>query len=295
MIIPIEPRILSRYLNRDGPFIYFFIGKGENNITIKKIIYEFSQQYSLLKIFEIDFEKYRKIFVNTTESDMNRIYLYANGLLIEDKYLPNENAILEIFKKAIEFHNQNMDNRAWKQGKNSLINTDTNISSYKNISKTYRRCLSVVNCKKRKFLKQKYISLCKNISADDEHNLKCNILNMKNIEFNSKPINFNIESITKQNKTILSYPQFKLNYNEQYVKNDKKIDINSNSNIYAKSYTDTFDVTNHIDSNFQSEFKKKLPLKYVKKCKNSSTTGIKVKFNKRMSRSVLIENSRDKT
>lgn len=110
MLISIKPNKLKSYLWHLGPYLYFYNNSGDE--VNQKIVYkmrEMAYKYSKIVVLEIDWNV-KLLFDHNFNTDIiNHVFVYFKGKLKEIFKNPNENAIEEIFEKAIYFFNENME------------------------------------------------------------------------------------------------------------------------------------------------------------------------------------------
>lgn len=115
---------LGQYLHRRGPYLYFYDGKCKGiNEEIVKHSNEISLQFKMLKVFQVDWLDKRGQYPFTPKEEMNTMYLYYDGLKVEEKHNPDKQTIEYLFLKAVEYFNLNLDRKIANIGsKPFLIN-----------------------------------------------------------------------------------------------------------------------------------------------------------------------------
>lgn len=108
---------LDYYLWHPGPYIIFYNGDctGYNDELVKNMN-TMAAKYPALQVFELSWEEKKTYTVGVEDEVMNTVFLYSHGQLREREFYPDKNKIDDIFKKAIDFYNQNIENRIKKMG-----------------------------------------------------------------------------------------------------------------------------------------------------------------------------------
>lgn len=157
----IDPSKLHDHLWRTGPYICFYETKNDEfNLKLVDYVNKMAKTYPDLKIFIVNWKKKRDFNPYTPDEEMNTIYLFFDGNEIEKMYCPNHLKINQLFEKAVNYYNQNIDRRIENVGsiimRENLKETDilgntTNYLSKSDIGKIRRR-ISWLKGKKIKFI-----------------------------------------------------------------------------------------------------------------------------------------------
>lgn len=153
----ISMKALERHLRYRGPYIFFYDKKsGKKNAEIIEHMNIMANKYSKLKVFIVIWEDKKKFLLSKLLTEGDKIYLYYLGLIREMIYLPDTQKINELFFKAIEFFNDNIERKAQNIGKRPCINyqNDTNQNPAKPRRKCHLRENNIVH-RKTYMLKQK--------------------------------------------------------------------------------------------------------------------------------------------
>lgn len=111
--------VLERYLNRKGPYVYFYDGNCEGlNETIVKYSNEMASKFPQIKVFQIDWLQAIRNHPYIQQSDMNKLFLIFNGQKVEEKQITDIETINYVFKRAVETYNMNITRRAKNLGSN---------------------------------------------------------------------------------------------------------------------------------------------------------------------------------
>lgn len=271
MAILVNTQKIGIFLNRNGPYLYFYDGKcGGVNGEIVKFGNVFASRYPKLKVFQVDW--YDKITKHpfTDPSEMNKMYLYSFGNKIEEKLIKDKQTIDFIFKRTVECYNEHIEIKIHKQGskiKNYyqksnqlhpqlLINT-AKTRQYHILARRRALALEKISIKHEKtfcfknevsFIKN-YQTICmNNVSEEslDKNYLNNNLEKQRNINLSventveaSKELNRNFKNNFKntmmidKSKYLCSKPIYKLYLTEQDQKQPK-------DNIYVKKLTFKF-------------------------------------------------------
>lgn len=113
MIRGIEWDNLRYTVNKQGPFIVFCNGKCDGfNKDLTFYIYNISFQNPKLSILEVDWEKQRGFGPTEHDKIMNTVLLYYRGQVVKELNYPDKDKTINIFQKAIDFYNLNIENTA---------------------------------------------------------------------------------------------------------------------------------------------------------------------------------------
>lgn len=109
MIKNIEPRKLSLYLWRTGPYLYFFNAPtDEKNISIILYMSEMAAKYPKIDIFQINWNKHREYNIKTPLNYKNTVFLYFQGKMLKYEFEPTKDKIQELINDYFICHNQKM-------------------------------------------------------------------------------------------------------------------------------------------------------------------------------------------
>lgn len=203
MIVKINPKKLWRYLWHKGPFIYFYREDSiEDNLHIVKNIKLMAEKYPDLKVLEINWQEQIRINHCTSLKVLNQVHLYYNNELILRKQNPNRNEIEEIFDRAIECYNNNIDILAQKI--NFKINSDllNNEHLHLNICTNKKVYLGKLKSKGKNILKNKIVPYRNIFSQDKSAKFNESINKNPKIDhkFQDKTINSFYKNISTHNK-----------------------------------------------------------------------------------------------
>lgn len=158
MVIKEKAEKLKYYLCHQGPYIYFYNGIGEVNKKIVEKMNILSSKFSKLSVIEISWESQKKYKQSTSLCEMNTVFLYNCSKLISKAYIPNEDKIIEIFQKAINFYNIHIENKANGIDKNTRNKFDrSDINSQEDKIKKEKRSQRLTEYKKLHLVRQKII------------------------------------------------------------------------------------------------------------------------------------------
>lgn len=212
----INTRVLEGFLNRTGPYIYFYDAKYEGiNEKIVRYSNENATKFPQIKVFQIDWADTVKNHPNIAQNDMNKLFLYFNGKRVEEKLIFDMDHIDYVFKKAVECYNINILKRAKNLGSNpkKISRKTNNLNDRDIIFKELKREHKLQI--QRKYLLKKRI---RTISEDnDAHKyikpsndpVKTSDESIFNYKFINPETNISITSVKKFKKP----PQKKLIYN----------------------------------------------------------------------------------
>lgn len=227
MTIKLEPIKLSVYLWRWGPFIYFFNGECRGpNEEIVKYMNAMACVYPKLKVFEIQWKKQISRFPKTPFENLNKIYLYFDGLERMNETKPNENQIRNIFNTAVEFHNLKIERLANNVGTKGPRTTDTSIEDSQKEKVFYGMSLSEIRRNRNKYLGMKIEKLnndeIEKILFEKIQNYPLNLNKSVYTVQKTKEINNqkseNPETVTsKETHKIETMCNYSSNYNKQNI------------------------------------------------------------------------------
>lgn len=127
---------------RPGPYIYFYDGKcgGINEEYVKYINY-LAAKYKDLNVLQIDWDDKLKFQPRTQPCELNKIYLFNNGIEIECLSLPQKEEIFKLFENAIKLYNLHVERKARNFGSKPLKyireNSNDIITEPQNLPKRY--------------------------------------------------------------------------------------------------------------------------------------------------------------
>lgn len=118
----LEPKLLNNRLSHYGPCIYFF---ESDNIIFNKTMVEYLNKLARecpdLGVFKIDWRKYLLFRPCTPLKEIYKVYLYCNKKIQYEKFMPDQKDINEMFIKAIELHNDRIEQKAQNIGSGRKI------------------------------------------------------------------------------------------------------------------------------------------------------------------------------
>lgn len=152
----LDPRNLYKRICHYGPYIYFCNSDAPGfDRSIVEYMNKLAKEYSVLNVFELDWEIYSKFFCAQSTEEVFNVYLYCKGLKIDEKIRPDENAMNELFEKAIQIHNERFEQRANNVGKRALnIKLDKDLVSY---TRELKKRLCANRWRRRRYLESKII------------------------------------------------------------------------------------------------------------------------------------------
>lgn len=158
----IEPKIADLCKWHTGPYIFFYNGQcdGYNYYLVSKMN-EMARKYQMIKVHQIDWSKRKCINPMTPNVEMNTVFIYFRKRLEDAVLCPNKDKIDNIFKKAVNFYNINIKDKASKVGTKSPRYNNSNPGMANNNISKRRMCLN--ECQKRYILKQQIEYI------DDQH------------------------------------------------------------------------------------------------------------------------------
>lgn len=108
-----DPKTADKCIWYNGPYVFFYDGHcdGFNKELVRKMN-KMASKYPLLKVHVIDWQKKKIINPFIKDEEMNKISLYFERNLKEEKIYPDEKGIYDLFKKAIDFYNKNIKDKA---------------------------------------------------------------------------------------------------------------------------------------------------------------------------------------
>lgn len=126
MATPIKIREVERCVWFRGPYIFFYNGncKGYNSTLVTKMN-EMANKYPSLKVHVIDWQEKKMINHLTKDEEMNKVSLYFEKKLEDEVLCPDDDRINQLFKKAIDFFNINIDKSVQKAGSKILKNINS--------------------------------------------------------------------------------------------------------------------------------------------------------------------------
>lgn len=272
MVKNVQVNILNRYLCQLGPYIYYFksYDHGLNSDIIKQI-YEWSNNYPLLNILELDSNDERMFKDKTISREMNKIFLYNDGNLIKEIFNPSTKDIEEIIYLSIILHNKKQDLLAGNvgNGKKKRRYEYQNLNSKNEIAK--KNVVPYLKNQINKILRKKIIINENNFimhSRKDLDIIKTKIDLISNNKNNLK----NFKNETAKNINILKYiscekevkitkPIRNISNHKPYIPIKPKTNLsNENIFIYNKDGKIPIACINKISILSKEECKKYVPI-----------------------------------
>lgn len=253
MAVSIDRLNLDRILWCHGPYFYFYSGIGDENSSIVKKMNFMAEKFINIKVFSLSWESQIKKSPKTKIQDMNTVFLYCEGLLKQQEYLPNAKTIIVMYENAIKYFNAYMDIRVQRIGSTPLKDKST----IKNIShKDYLIKTKIYNChirsKKRNLLQKKIIiandlifleNILSKIESSENINEICiNDNGIHNIKISHNQINIADTPINSL-KTNLNNDKSDIVYSEI---NSKFLNKNNSVELINKSNINFLDEKNKI-------------------------------------------------
>lgn len=211
---------LSTFINRNGPYIYYYDGKcgGFNHEVVTKA-YILACKFPQIKVFQVDWQDKIRSHPSTQPCEMNTISLLFLGRLVEKKIILDLSDIDSIFKKAIECYNENIERRIKNQGINIpeiyLNNNSDNIEYNYNITKSK---INVLNHKKSLSKKKITTDYEKMINSDENfsNNNSTECAAWKNLSCKDNILEANT---AKKSHLSISHSKLKVNTKPNIIKN----------------------------------------------------------------------------
>lgn len=230
MIKELDPVDFIRRLYHYGPYIYFytnsFIGADK---SIEMYINKMSSKYPDLQVFSIDWRKYCDYYGRESTKLINKVFLHCKNQIVDERFMTDTKEIDEIFKKAIELYNINVENKAKNIGTRAInVKLYGKDDSYK---LELKKRMKINDCKRRKMLESK-IFYKNDMDQPENENIKneClskneGILIYDKFQKNENSLEFLKETNGKSYKDSLNKPIFN---------NTNKIELSNKLNISSK-------------------------------------------------------------
>lgn len=227
MVVRLDPKLLRRYLWRWGPLIYYYNAECDGpNQKVLNYMHAMAYVYPSLNVYEINWKKQISKIPETDLQDMNKIFLYFDGVKRIEENEPNENQIINVFNLCVKFHNQIIERKMNNIGKGKL--TFQNIRKRPLHKREISHDESILNEKYKKSLFKKKINIYmdEKIKKIVRFRLRCKAkIEEKTKDVSGKPKN--------ENSKIFSYSKLQ-NYTQTYTQH--KFVNNISKNEFQNKY-----------------------------------------------------------
>lgn len=189
-----DPRNLDRQLLHYGPYIYFYNAYCHGfNKSMVECVKKLSSEYPAIIVYELNWAKYSDYRPATSIEEIYKVYLVCDKKK-EEWFMPDKTTMNEIFGKAIQLYNKNLEFRAKNVGSKG-INIKLN-EKYNSYDMALKRRLLQCESKRKAILRKKIIS------KPDLKALENNQILENNDVVNFGNTNITVENLDNDDSTV---------------------------------------------------------------------------------------------